>query len=114
LDGVIKRKVAVGRYPYWSPVGNYIIFIGFHNEIYRVNINDTSDVDRLTSLNQSNIYPTDNSYPRYSPDGTKIAFTSQPAGIASQTQIWVMNSDTVSGRLWLIRSDGSENHQLSF
>ncbi len=85
-----------------------------------------------------------NSYPRFSPDGTTLAFTSQPAGIASETRIWIMNSDgtnlrqvtpsqgytcdwsptgdwlvytnsdTVSGSLWLIRSDGSNNHQLSF
>ncbi|GBD89299.1 translocation protein TolB [bacterium BMS3Abin04] len=30
-------------------------------------------------------------FPKYSPDGTKIAFTSQSAG--EQPHIWVMNSD---------------------
>lgn len=84
----------------------------------------------------------DNRYARYSPDGSRIALTSQPYG--SRSQIFIMNSDgtnirqittrqgyscdwspsgdwivytdsdTASGRLWLIRSDGSENHQLTF
>ena len=144
LNGNNKRKVCGGVYPSWSSDGNYILFVGYHNEIYRVNVYDTSMVDRLTSLNQSNIYATTNSYPKYSPDGTMIAFTSQPSGLASQTQIWVMNSGgtnlrqltttegyscdwsptgewlvytdsrAMNGRLWLIRIDGSENHQLSF
>jgi TolB protein len=82
------------------------------------------------------------SYPRYSPNGTKIAFTSQPYG--GKPQIWIMNSNgtnpqqltfgqgyscdwspdgewivytdsrNVSGRLWLIRRDRTGNHQLTF
>jgi TolB protein len=141
-DGSNKKVIAKGRFPDWLTTGQYLIFIGFHNEIYRVDINDTSNVNRLTSLNQSNIYATDNRYPRYSPNGTKIAFTSQPYG--GKPQIWIMNSNgtnpqqltfgqgyscdwspdgewivytdsrNVSGRLWLIRSDRTGNHQLTF
>jgi TolB protein len=141
-DGSQKEVIAKGRFPDWSIPGQYLINIGFHNEIYKVNINDTSEVYKLTTLNQSNIYATDNRYPRYSPNGTQIAFTSQPDG--GKSQIWIMNSDgtnlkqltftqgfscdwspsgewivytdsrAVSGRLWLIRRDGTENHQLTF
>ena len=142
-DGKNRKKVAGGRMPDFSPSGNQIINIGFHGEIYSVEVKDTSKVTRITSLNQTNIYATDNSYPKYSPDGTKIAFTSQ-AGLVESLQIWLINSDgsnlrqltpirgyscdwsptgewivytdcrAISGRLCLIRSDGKENHQLTF
>jgi TolB protein len=80
-------------------------------------------------------------YPRFSPDGTKITFTSQPEG--DFPQIWVINSDgtnarqltttqgytsdwspdgewivytdtrAVSGRLWIMRKDGTDKRQLT-
>lgn len=81
-------------------------------------------------------------YPKISPDDSKVAFTS--ASYAGSPQIWVMNSngtdlqqlttqqgytcswspdgkwlvytdsDTTSGRLWMMRRDGSQNHPLSY
>lgn len=94
LDGSDRTKISTGRFPDWSPDGNNIIFIGFHSEIYRVNISDTTKIDRLTSLNQVNIYATDNCHPRYSPDGKKIAFWS-------------------SGNLCVMDTTGSNQHQLT-
>jgi Tol biopolymer transport system component len=90
-DRTQRRFIHGGAYPSWSPTSNFIIFTGFHNEIYRVNISDTSDVVRLTSLNQDNIYATDNRYPKCSPDGTKILFSSQISGDAPH--LWLMNAD---------------------
>jgi Tol biopolymer transport system component len=67
------------------------LYVGLWSEIYRVNLSDTSQVVRLTSFNQTNPYARDNRSPRYSPDGTKIAFASASSGAA--TNIWMMNSD---------------------
>lgn len=83
-----------------------------------------------------------NNYPRYSPDGGKIAFTSQSRW--QFPRIWVMNSDDTNpqeltdtqattcdwspcgewivytdtrqgnGRLWLMRKDGTDKRQLTF
>ena len=91
LDGNNKVKIAQGRFPNWSPDGNYVIFVGLYNEIYRVNRNDTSTVTQLTSLNHIDKYATDNRNPKYSPDGTEIAFYSKPR--TGPPAIWVMNSD---------------------
>jgi TolB protein len=110
-DGFQKKVVANGRFPDWSPTMQYIVFTGFHNEIYRVNINDTSDVKRLTSLNQSNIYATDNRYPHYSFDGTKIAFVSSPSPTGAN--IWIMNSN--GSNLHQITANGVDgNFGISF
>lgn len=141
-DGSNKERFARGRMADWSPDGNYIIYRGLHSEIYRMNVNDTSEVDRLTSLNQIDVYATDNRYPEYSYDGEKIAFS-------SPLQIWTMNSDGTNleqitnenssnhpswspdgkivyvhvvfgkrdynnGTLWVMDADGSNNYQLTF
>jgi len=85
-SGSDKQFVFKGRMPDWSPDGEYLIYVGLHSEIYRVNVNDTTEVVQLTSLNQNDIYATDNRYPKYSPDGSKIVFV-------SNAQIWVMDSN---------------------
>lgn len=84
----------------------------------------------------------DNRYPHYSPDGLKIVFASQPEG-GGYHQVWIMASNDTStrqltknggwaadwspdgewivytetfdtGRLWLMRPDGSKKQQLTF
>lgn len=86
------KFVFKGRMPDWSPDGEYLIYVGLHSEIYRVNVNDTTEIVRLTSLNQADTYAMDNRNPRYSPDGSKIAFLSQ-RGNGELVQIWLMNAD---------------------
>ncbi|MCI0695821.1 DPP IV N-terminal domain-containing protein [candidate division KSB1 bacterium] len=98
-EGQNQRFISRGRFPDWLPDGNYLLYVGLYNEIYQININDTSQIAKLTSLNQVYIYATDNRYPKYSHDGTKIAFYSQPR--VGPPAIWVMNSD------------GSNIHKLS-
>lgn len=141
-DGENKSIIAGGRMSDWSPNSKLIIYIGFNSEIFKVNVNDPFDRIQLTHLNKKNIYATDNRFPKYSPDGTKIAYTSQPYG--GKPQIWVMNSDgtnqkqltetqgygcdwspdgkwivytdsrAINGRLWIMRKDGGRKHQLTF
>lgn len=143
-DGTAARDISqhgVGewRMPNWSPDGRFIL----HQRYVGVGAPEIFTMDTLgnnpAQLTHDNSF---DNYPKYSSDGTKIAFTSQPYG--GKNQIWVMNSDgtnlrqlttrqgyscdwspsgdwivytdsdSASGRLWLMRSDGSENHQLTF
>jgi TolB protein len=142
-DGSQGRRIFGGAYPTWNPdsksilavIGTSATSIWTRFLIYYLDSSHPNDTLPATTGNN-------NSYPRYSPDGKLIAYTSDPYG--GKSQIWVINSDgtkprqlttmqgyscdwapagnwivytnsdTVSGKLWLIRSDGSENHSLSF
>jgi len=132
--------VQYGRMPTWSPDGNHIAFIGLRSSVFRVKTSDSLQLNQLTFLNPDEW---DNSYPKYSPDGTKILFTSQRSD-DGRPQIWVMNADgtnrrqltttqgytacwspdgtricycdsrRANGRLWIMNSDGSNKRQLTF
>ncbi len=127
------------RMPSWSLDSKKIVHIQYlvgvySSEIFSVN-SDGSNPIRLIE-NEATDY-----YPKYSPDGRRLLFTSQP--YASQTNIYLMDlhdkgikqltteggysndwspdgewvvftetSDT--GRLWLMKPDGSEKRQLTF
>jgi Tol biopolymer transport system component len=93
-DGSQKQFIARGRMPTWAPDGTYLLYIGLWAEIYRVNVSDTSQVTRLTSFNQIDPYTRNNEFPKYSPDGTKIAFWS-------------------NGNLWIMDSSGTNLQQLT-
>jgi Tol biopolymer transport system component len=95
----LTNNTSIEGYPTWSPNGAKIAFVsdrdidvnyGFPpsninpNEIYTMN-SDGTNVVRLTN----NIYF--DYYPAWSPDGTKIAFTSARDGGSSG--IYVMNAD---------------------
>jgi TolB protein len=147
-NGINHRCIAdYGNYPDWHLNGEYIMYLirsvtqkgevlGDSLWVYNIYLNSKSFLVFLDGKNY------ENRYPRYSHDGTKIAFTSQPYG--GKLQIWTMNSDgtdlkqltytqgyscnwspsgkwivytdsgNVSGRLWLMRSDGTANQQLTF
>jgi len=78
--------------PDWSPDAQKIAFTGdipgVSTHIYVVNANATGVVTQLTSAGQGL-----NFVPAYSPDGTKIAFTSNRDG---NYEIYVMNADGTS------------------
>jgi len=130
------------RMPDWSPDGNSIVHIryskDFNTDASEICVMDKNgnNVKRLTFNNDME------SYPKYSPDGTSIVYTSEPYG--GSPQIWVMNSDgtnqkqltvtqgyscdwspdgewivytdsrAVNGMLWIMRKDGRNKHQITF
>lgn len=135
------HEVGEWRMSNWSPDGKRIVhqrYVGVGTPEIVTMDTSGSDETRLTFNEQFDAYP------KYSSDGTKIAFTSYPQGLASETQIWVMEADgsnrkqltttqgytcdwspdgewivytdsrAVSGRLWIMRKDGSDKRQLTF
>jgi Tol biopolymer transport system component len=142
-DGMQIKAIFNASFPDWHPNGNIVIGVigtsptSIWTRFVRYSLSLSGTIDTLLA-----VVGNYNSYPKYSPDGTKIAFASQPNG--GKTQIWIVNSDgsnlyqltltqgyscdwspngewivytdsrAVSGRLWLIRSDGRDNHQLTF
>jgi TolB protein len=91
-DGTMKEALFFAAFADWSSNGNYLIGA--------IGTSPTSIWTKFVKFNYSQLIVTDtleavvgnsNLYPKYSQDGTRIAFTSQAIG--GQTQIWLMNSD---------------------
>jgi Tol biopolymer transport system component len=89
--------------PVWSPDGSHLVFsatdslLGNYDDIYSVT--GTGINEGLTKL--TNTASVSETWPKWSPDGTKIAFLSQ--------------TDTQSGRRWgteVINADGSGRYSL--
>src|SRR5215208_336727 len=86
--------------PDWSPDGKRIAYLKgidvdtgrTDRDIYVINA-DGSNQSSLATVEQSTIAwsPTDESTPDWSPDGTKIAFTS--ASLSGNNDVFVMNAD---------------------
>jgi len=99
-DGTMKHSLFGGAFPNWHPGGNILIGVigtsstSIWTRFVRYNFNQSTMIDTLPV-----IVGNYNLLPRYSPDGTKIAFTSQPYN--GQAQVWLMNAD------------GSGKHQLT-
>jgi Tol biopolymer transport system component len=118
------------RSPDWSPSGNKIVFertiSGENSELWTVN----PDGSNLAKLTNSGL---DERNPRYSPDGTQIAFE-------YQTDAWIMDADgsnrvniggngdqswiswspdgsqisfTMSGAIWIMNADGTERFEVT-
>ena len=69
----------------FSRDGNKILYLGIQdNNIYTVNINDTTQITQITD---DQVWKTS---PHFSPDGNKIAFA---ANYGEGVQIYIMNSD---------------------
>src|SRR5215218_10173864 len=102
--------------PDWSPDGKRIAYLkgidvdtgGTDRDIYVINA-DGSNQSSLATVEQSTIAwsPTDESTPDWSPDGTKIAFTS--ASLSGNNDVFVMNADG-SGRANLTNTKRSEDY----
>lgn len=137
IDGSVTKRLVGGRYPGWHPDGRYVVFVGTHGDIFRVNVEDTSKVTQLSSFKGTDLGNGDNRHPQYSPDGSRIAFIST----AYSPGLWVMRADGTNPRklisdygknfswspdgerivyvgpqhtLWIVNADGSYNRQLTF
>ena len=73
----------------WSPDGNTIIFNKVDGGTFYTVPSLGGDVTELVTPGVGDSV----SYPSYSPDGTKIAFSSGPVGEGDGNQIYTMNSD---------------------
>ena len=145
-DGSQKTRIAYDpgngeiRMPNWSKDGTKILHIRylvgvFSSEVFTMDT-DGTHATRLTFNNSTDYFP------KYSDDGTKIAFTSFAQ--AAPPEIVVMNSDgtnpkpltpaqgytcdwstsgewivytdsrAASGKLWLIHNDGTQNHPMLY
>jgi TolB protein len=105
VDGSRERRVTdslgLDGFPAWSPDGERIAFTSDvgpdkdtwdDEEIFSMNA-DGSGRKRLTDISGNDHWP-----PSWSPDGTRIAFTSD--GTAQRGEIYAMNADG-SGLTWL-------------
>jgi len=101
LSGKNKRLLVGGRGPDWINL-NYILFEGFHSEIYKINIQDTSNAKKLTNFNDRNIYASLNRFPKYNKARNLIAFVHTSAELGAN--IWLM--DTTGSNLTQITRDG--------
>ena len=104
-DGTGQRQLTTHSYDYssaWSPLGDKIAFcsIGsgpWNTDVWVINP-DGSGLQQVThglSVAEQGYYETEDCYLRWSPDGTKIAFTGLTADIpyASRYNVYTMNSD---------------------
>jgi TolB protein len=153
-NGTQKRNLSnFGNFPDWHPNNGNVAFIrkrvdeGYTtgNEFWESEA-DSESGRELLIIFLSDEYHFDTRYLKYSPDGQRMVFTSQPRSAQSgfaYPQIWTMDLEDSyrkqltenggwaadwspdgdwivytetyeTGRLWLMRPDGSEKQQLTF
>ena len=82
-----KRHLGLGYMPDWAPHSPQLVFSGSGAEIWIADTNG-ANAKQLTFLGG------DSRYPHWSPDGSKIVFSSQKIASGYHLpQIWVMDSD---------------------
>ena len=107
-DGTDVRLVAAKRQrgdsfvPAWSPDGRLIAFSSSawtpeNPELYSIRPNGTG-LQRLTRTSGGTEVLGDDSWPTWSPDGRRIAFTSNRTG---------------NGEIWIMRSDGRDQRRIA-
>lgn len=114
VDGTDKKRIVEGgefrtpQLPSFSPDGKRILFmeeVGKNNDIYTINL-DGTEKRNLTNN------PADDTFPIFSPNGTKIAFFSDRDKV-NFYEIYVMNQDGSDQRRVTNRKFGFwETHQF--
>jgi Tol biopolymer transport system component len=92
-DGSEKRDISQHgtgewRMPNWSPDGNHIVHQRYVSDIPEIVSMDTSGMNAV-QLNYNDQFE---SYPKYSPNGLRIAFWSQ-SFVDNSANLWIMNAD---------------------
>lgn len=102
IDGDnIKRLTFAGKYnssPSWSPDSKKIAFAGRlqgHFDIFLIDVENPSSIQRLTQATKYNGRPANNEDPSFSPDGRHIVFTSDRTG---KQQIYIISVDGTNER----------------
>ena len=142
-DGSKNQHIFGGAFPEWNPNGQGLLGIigtspyDIWTIIVRYYFHNYLPPDTLYIL-EGNY----NRFPRYSPDGEKIALTSRPPNDVANIVVvcsdgsnakqltstggyscdwspdgeWIVFTDTrnESGRLWVMRKDGTDKQQLTF
>jgi len=98
IDGSGQRHLATGYNPDWSPDGKSIVYSSAYNELHIVDADGKND--RTIAIDA---YAVDS--PRWSPDGTLIAFHALVAG---------PDGDTWKTGIAVIRPDGTEYRHLGW
>jgi TolB protein len=96
-------------FPEWSPMGDRIVFTGFHTgdfEIYTIRPDGT----RLQQLTRDH---GNDAHAMWSPDGRSILFTSSRCGWKDETLLGGARSPQSYGEIFVMREDGTDLRQLT-
>jgi Tol biopolymer transport system component len=113
IDGTDQRQVtdfgSMSWAPYYHPSGEYIIFgsnkLGFTNfELYIVDAEGTKEPVRVTHT------PGFDSLAVFSPDGTRLVWTSTRGDLASKGQLWIGNWNHDAARRALADAPPRQSH----
>lgn len=97
INGLNKSLILDGRMPIWTKDSKSLFYVGLYSEIFKVHLNNPSNIIQVTHLNETNNYQTDNRNP-------KLSFASSQIAFWSNSNIWSI--DTTGADLKQITTRG--------